>query len=370
MDILDYIKWRNDVPFSISPFNDVDNAILSELSYIDLDEFLQDNEFITLSELEDRYFEKYDYNDIYENATSTLRAPLLLKGMKNGDRFKNIMAGYFINEVEKEKDKQFSATVYVIDDTLSYVAFRGTDCSIIGWKEDFILSYSTETEGSKSAVKYLNEVSGKLKGDLIVGGHSKGGNFAVYASVFCDENVKERIIKIYTNDGPGFHEETINMKEYREMVPKMKSILPNSSIIGMLLSNDCVSQVINSNANGIYQHDILSWQVEKDGFEKAELSKLGRFVKSALGSWLEKIDEETRESVIETVFSLIEASGSQTFREFGNQKWKSAEVVLSGLYRLPKEKQKELLGAVGDLIQSSGSVVISNTTKKIADIRQ
>lgn len=358
MNILDYLSWRNDVPLSVSPFNDVDSMILSEIAYIELDGMVSDKgNFISVADVEKMFFEKYDYDYILENETFTKRAPLLLKDMAKGERFKNMTMAYYINEVEKGIDKQFSAVTFQLDDGTVFVAFRGTDNSVTGWKEDFNMLWSSETAGAKSSVLYLNKIGEAFDKPLRVGGHSKGGNFAIYASIYCDKEIQDRIINVYNNDGPGFKDEIINSKEYKNIYDRIISIIPDSSVIGLLLYSNVKNKVVKSSASGIYQHDGLTWLTNKDGFVEAELSQMSLFIEKSMGGWLEKTDEETRKSLTDSIFMAIEATGNETFREISNQKWKSAEAVISTLTKLPKEKQKELMDAIKLLIQSGGDAV-------------
>lgn len=230
--------------------------------------------------------------------------------------------------------------VFILPDGVNYISFRGTDSTITGWKENFFISYMSETEGAKEAICYLNKIAKVLKGDLILGGHSKGGNFAIYAAAFSDDSIKNRIIRIYNNDGPGFRDEVINSNGYQMILPKIQSIIPQTSIIDQLLSNKGKQKVICSKVNGIFQHDAMTWEVTKDKFVPAELDDFSRFVKATLGNWLEKLDDETRCSLISTVFLMVEETESETFREFGGDLIKNAVTLIKGFVKLPGKKRK------------------------------
>lgn len=361
MVLMDYLKWRNDVTFSVSAFNEVDNVILSYLSYIDFGELYGTQDGIhDLEEVFCLFCQKHSLEDIRENGSFTQRAPLLLEEIVNGDRFKKIKVGYYYGDLDKEKVKQFAAVVFILPDGVNYISFRGTDSTITGWKENFFISYMSETEGAKEAICYLNKIAKVLKGDLILGGHSKGGNFAIYAAAFSDDSIKNRIIRIYNNDGPGFRDEVINSNGYQMILPKIQSIIPQTSIIGQLLSNKGKQKVICSKVNGIFQHDAMTWEVTKDKFVPAELDDFSRFVKATLGNWLEKLDDETRCSLISTVFSMVEETESETFREFGGDLIKNAVTLIKGFVKLPGKKKKELVAALGALINSSGKATINH----------
>ena len=262
MELLDYLKWRNDVSLSVASFNDIDNVILSYISYMNFSElFPENNNTYSIEEILKVFCEKYSLDEIRENGQFTARAPLLLEQMVKGERFGGTRIGHYKDIFDEEEIKQFSAVTFFLPDGTNYIAFRGTDSTITGWKEDFLMSFMSDTEGAKEAADYLNDVSSSIKGNFILGGHSKGGNFAIYASAFCNDKVKKRITKVYNNDGPGFRDEIIDTEEYKQITHKICSIVPQTSIIGQLLSNDGEQKVIKSSANSIFQHDAMTWEV-------------------------------------------------------------------------------------------------------------
>ena len=354
MELLDYLQWRNDVPLSVSPFNEVDNVIFSYLSYIDFRDLREDwNGFFDLKELFQDFCEKQSLEEIQTTGEFTERAPLLLKEMMAGERFSATKVGYYAEDFDKDKVKQFAALVFLLPDGRNYISFRGTDKTITGWKEDFLMSCRTETAGAKEAVAYFNKIAPVLEGELILGGHSKGGNFAMYVAAFCEAEHKERIMQVYNNDGPGFREEVIQSPEFQELLPKIITIAPQSSIIGQLLSNPAKQDVIHSTAKGILQHDAMTWEAEKDRFVSSELDELSHYAKTTLGSWLESMDDESRESLCTTAFSLIESTNSETFIEFSGNLMKNMETIWKEMGKLPEEKKKEIMDALANLMESS-----------------
>ena len=360
MELLDYLQWRNDVPLSVSPFNEVDNVIFSYLSYIDFRDLKEDwNGFFDLKELFQDFCEKHSLEEIQTTGEFTERAPLLLQEMMAGERFSATKVGYYAEDFDKDKVKQFAALVFLLPDGRNYISFRGTDKTITGWKEDFLMSCQSETAGAKEAVAYFNKIAPVLEGELILGGHSKGGNFAMYAAAFCEAEYKERIVHVYNNDGPGFREEVIQSPEFQELLPKIITIAPQSSIIGQLLSNPAEQHVIHSTAKGILQHDAMTWEAEKDTLVSSELDELSEYAKTTLGSWLESMDDETRESLCTTAFSLIESTKSETFIEFSGNLMKNMETIWKEMGKLPEEKKKEIMNALSNLMESSKQAAVS-----------
>ena len=360
MELLDYLQWRNDVPLSVSPFNEVDNVIFSYLSYIDFRDLKEDwNGFFDLKEFFQDFCEKHSLEEIQTTGEFTERAPLLLQEMMAGERFSATKVGYYAEDFDKDKVKQFAALVFLLPDGRNYISFRGTDKTITGWKEDFLLSCQSETAGAKEAVAYFNKIAPVLEGELILGGHSKGGNFAMYAAAFCEAEYKKRIVQVYNNDGPGFREEVIQTPEFQEILPKISTIAPQSSIIGQLLSNPAKQHVIHSTAKGILQHDAMTWEAEKDTLVSSELDELSEYTKTTLGSWLESMDDETRESLCTTAFSLIESTKSETFIEFSGNLMKNMETIWKEMGKLPEEKKKEIMDALSNLMESSKQAAVS-----------
>lgn len=364
MTIEDYIKEQKDVPFSALPFHDVDNTVLAELAYIDFDGIFHNEEEnrngLPLAEVSRRFFATHDAEEIDKKAKFCDRAPLLMREMAKGERFRDMLLSHYVNEVDDEDTMQFSALVFHLSEDSWYVAYRGTDASFTGWKESLLMSYLEETGGSKEAVAYLDRLGGEHPGEFIVGGHSKGGYFAMYASIFCRPEIQDRITVVYNNDGPGMHEKIIFSPEYQKIRPRMSNIVPDSSIIGQLLFNQGEHKVIKSTAQGIFQHDALTWIVEGTEFAETKLTPFSLFVQAALGNWLDTVDEESRASIIDTVFSVLEMTGSETFTELHEERLKSAHMVLSGLVKLPDDKRNELLGAFAAFIKSNRKAAIQS----------
>ena len=364
MELFDYLKWRNDVSLRAAPFNEIDNVILSYLAYADFGELLQEEKRrVSIETCLKRFCKKHDLANVRESKLFIERAPLLLEDMVRGARFRGTKVVHFREVFDKEKVQQFAALVFLLPDGTRYVSFRGTDLSITGWKEDFLMSFTAETEGAKEAVSYLNEVAACVEGDLILGGHSKGGNFAMFAAAFAEDAVKERILKVYNNDGPGFREEIVRSAAYRELLPKITNIVPQTSIIGRLLSNEAAHTVVKSTAAGIFQHDVTTWEVTKDKFVRTEPDAFSDFVEKSLGTWLETMDDEARKSLVETVFSMIEMTEAETFVEFGENLFKNTGLIIKGLGRLPKEKRSELTAALGGLAEAGRATVLDKIPK-------
>ena len=356
--IFDYLDWRADVPLSVDPFNEVDNLVLAELAYTDFNEIVSgDATGIPLPDACRSFFSRHTRKEILASKSFTARAPLLMEGMMNGKRFGNMVLK---NYIDRSGDGfQLSAVTFGLDDGTEYVAFRGTDGTVAGWKEDFNFSFMDETEGQRLAVQYLNGIRGRLR----VGGHSKGGNLAVYASAFC--GCQDRIFEVYSNDGPGFKEEIVQRPGFLQILPKVKKIIPDSSIIGLLFSVSEDYRIVKSSASGIKQHDGFTWQVKRNRFENAHLSEMSKMIQKTIGSWLGTMSDQDRQSLTDLVFSLIESTGQNRFSSMNADKWKTAESILNAVLQLPRDKQQEGLKLIGQLSQSGGQTITDYLSRLI-----
>ena len=365
-DVYEYLRWRGDVPFVADPFGEVDAMILSMLAYVELDGIVgSDGKEKTLREVYDEYFRDRTPDDVRADKDMQPKSPLLLEGMLNGGRFGDTTFSFYDDETDAGRDLQFCAVTFRLSDGTAFVAFRGTDSSLTGWREDFDLSFQSRTEGQIKAVSYLDRIGKALRAPLRVGGHSKGGNLAVYSSAFCSPAVRRRIRAVYSFDGPGFPRETVETEEYRAVIGKTVSFIPDTSLIGQLLISEAHREVVKSAAKGIGQHDALTWSIERNRFERTQLSTAGEMIGRAVGEWIEKIDYDTRKSLTETIFSLFASTGADTFSEIGKKKRKSAEAIFSAVKDLPRDKQRELIRLVALLGQSGGAVATDYINQKI-----
>ena len=347
--------------FKDDPFNEVDNLVLAMLAYADFDGILEDSfKQVDLSTADKEYFEKHSRAEAKKSIFHFVRAPLLMDGMLKGDRFRDTVLTKYVDIINSDKDMQMSAVTFLLSDGSAYVAFRGTDTTVAGWKEDFNMSYLPETEGQLNAVRYLNEVGAEINRPLRIGGHSKGGNFAVYAAAFCEREIQDRILAVYTNDGPGFRNEVMEREEYKRILPKVVSIVPDTSIIGMLLTSNVGHTIVKSKDVGLMQHDAFKWMIERNRFKKAEQSALGSFISNSQKEWLGNLDDESREMFVNTLFSFFEATGMETFDEMVINRRTSAERIIASMKNLPKEKQTEMKSVMGGLLQSSSKVIKKN----------
>lgn len=349
-NIMDYISWRGDLSFEQSQFNEVDNLILACFSYVNLDGIpaVTKQKGIGLKKLTEEFMKLHTMKELEADKSFIRLAPFMMMEMAKSVRFGKCVVRNYVNDIVTEAEQQFAAMEIVLEDGTSYVSFRGTDDTIIGWKEDFNLSTGV-VPAQKRAIEYLQKISEHTDGMLRVGGHSKGGNLAIYGSVMC-KSAHEKILEIYSNDGPGFSREFQELPEMKEMMPKIIRIIPEYSIIGTLLEHEKEPVIVASSSKGLLQHDGFSWEVQgpalvrRDSLNKTAL----RFIE-ILHKWIDAMDTEQKRLLIEDLFATLQASGYENLSEVQSGGLKSLAAMVKRVEKFAPESRgmmQELLTAI------------------------
>lgn len=349
-NIMDYISWRGDLSFEQSQFNEVDNLILACFSYVNLDGIsaVTKQKGIGLKKLTKEFMKLHTMKELEADKSFIRLAPFMMMEMAKSVRFGKCVVRNYVNDIVTEAEQQFAAMEIVLEDGTSYVSFRGTDDTIIGWKEDFNLSTGV-VPAQKRAIEYLQKISEHTDGMLRVGGHSKGGNLAIYGSVMC-KSAHEKILEIYSNDGPGFSREFQELPETKEMMPKIIRIIPEYSIIGTLLEHEKEPVIVASSSKGLLQHDGFSWEVQgtalvrRDSLNKTAL----RFIE-ILHKWIDGMDMEQKRLLIEDLFATLQASGYENLSEVQSGGLKSLAAMVKRVEKFAPESRgmmQELLTAI------------------------
>lgn len=271
-----------------------------------------------------------------------------------------------MNRLDYKCSNQFSAVVFTLGNDHSYIAFRGTDNSIAGWKENFLMSFTEEVLAQKQAVSYVNHIANQLDGTFYLGGHSKGGNLAVYAGANVKPEVQDRILKIFSNDGPGFLASVVESEGYKKISHKVKSIIPKSSVVGMLLDTSKNFEVVDSTGHGIFQHDSFLWQVKGAQFiYEDELSKNSRNIDNTLRLWLDKLSLEQREQFFDALFEIIEETGAHTLDELSGEKLKVVNMMIKKYRSMDSETQSLLTKTIEILISTGQKVYMNSLGERI-----
>lgn len=303
-DLFDYIAWRGDILFSQLSPNNVDALIFSALSYIDYDDIVPSvpEKTISLRDAAKKVLELPEQ----ERKFRVKKDLDLLNMTAKTERFGSIGLCYYKNVFDVEKETQFAAITYMLDDGSAFLTFRGTDKTIIGWKEDFNMSYQNSIPAQRLARAYVQHFAMESDRILRVGGHSKGGNLAIYAASTVDEAVQKRILEVYNHDGPGFREYMLEDEGYLRMIPKIRTFLPQSSVFGILMVHKEPCTIIKSRYVGVMQHDPYNWEVMgKEFIILDELAGDSQFFNNIFDEWLESMTNEERNEFVDTFFDLI-----------------------------------------------------------------
>lgn len=312
-NMLDYLTWRGDLSLSQDPFNTIDALLLSSLSYVDFEGVIPvaGTGRITMEEASKKFFEIHSPEELAQDKSFINFGPALLRGLAESDRFKDAYLLNFINDTDISREIQFAAMQIDTSDGESFISFRGTDDTIIGWKEDFNLSFMT-VPAEDEAVMYLKTVMEGRSNKIRIGGHSKGGHLAVYSAVASDSDIRSRIDTIYNFDGPGFNHEAMESEAFKNVQPKIVKVVPESSIVGRLLNNTTEPQVVKSTELGIMQHNPLSWQVEGKHFITCDFTDtISNLFDETMSAWLAEMTFEERKTFVDELFSVFEASGCE-----------------------------------------------------------
>ena len=356
-NIFDYLAWRGDIDFSVSPFNPVDNVIFSQLAYLAFDDIVsgpEDRDGISIDLAARIYNEKLN-NPHGRNFTPMFKEdPDLLLALASSKRFRNCQLFAFVNHINTDREIQFSALCIYIGDGSCYIAFRGTDASVIGWKEDFNMSFKEVIPSQLEAVEYLEKMAPMINGHLRVGGHSKGGNLAIYASSFCNKKIQQRITEIYNNDAPGFHKKVISSDGFNEIKNRIRFYIPQSSIIGMFFEHGSDYTVIKSSETGIMQHSLYSWEATHNDLIHVEnVTITSRFVNKTLQDWIGTLDNTQREQFIEALYSILSDADIKSFEDLEKTWFASAGRMIKSLSSTDETTRKLLMETFGKLFLSA-----------------
>ena len=363
-NVCDYVRWRGDLTLEQSEFNEIDNLILARFSYFPFDKIIRENEIATIKELSRRFSNQ-----------DVTKLPILWKDdvelfplMGNSKRFGGMLATKYINKIDAEQEKQFSAITVLMPDGTIYVSYRGTDNTIVGWKEDFNMSFKSHIASQISAKQYFEEIAKEYPSSkIIIGGHSKGGNIAVYAATFASKDVKDRIINVYNNDGPGFCEDVIETPEYQEILPRVHTYIPQSSIIGRLMNHKEKYTIVESVQRGIMQHDLYSWQVlGKEFITLKKLTNESEFIDKTIKDWLENVEPEKREQVIDAVFEILNTTEAQTMKELKANWFANAKTILGTYKNIDSDTKEMVWQTVNELLKVAKNNIFEELPK-IAD---
>ncbi len=363
--ILEYLKDHGPVSFFEEPVNEVDSLILCQFAYLKFDGMVPDvkenKASVSLQDLR----KHADYEKLFKNTWFEKHNRRLFEGMLASRRFRNIKMNCYTNIIEAGWETQFSAITFLLEDGTIYIVYRGTDENIVGWKEDLNMAFLDPIPGQAYSVKYLNMVVGKLHQPFYIGGHSKGGNLAVYAAMNCPKEVQNRIIKVYNMDGPGFRPEVLEKYDYVAIQEKTVKILPHSSLVGMIFEQSMDYRVVKSKALGLLQHDPFSWHVKYGRFvDTGQVFEGQRFVNDTLNEWILSLNQEQLRAFVETLFQIINAAEKDNLIDFSKDWQNSINSMMTAIKEVDEETKKGIRETLKTLFQLTQLRVKNEITRR------
>ena len=346
-NVFDYIKWRGDLSFEQSPLNEIDALIFCELSYIFFEGIVPENPdegYVTLAEAAEVFFERNaGLDEIRLGELVPKEIVPLFRMAASSKRFSEIPLAHFVNVIDDETVEQFSAISFFPDDDSIFIAYRGTDDSITGWREDFRMAFLTPVPAQNRAEEYLLRAAEGAR-TIYIGGHSKGGNLALWAALNSPDEIAERIEKIYNFDGPGFLDDIWEGANYKRIAGKISTVIPTGSIVGLLLKYDKNYRVTKSIAkNYLHQHDALTWEVEGTEFVCDEdVAPDVKRTNEMVGKWIYSMEPDDRRAFVEGFFDIICSTSAKTVTDLAENR----SAVIKAFSNIEPETKQALMSGV------------------------
>ena len=346
----DYLVWRGDITFDEVPLNVVDALLLSQLSYLNLQGIIgmtERKKECTLAQAAKRFWQLHTEEEFKECLSFAVRsAGILLREMAKTKRFGELILRNYVNRNDLKIEEQFAALEIVLSRRESYISFGGTDDTLIGWKEDFNMCFLSPIPAQLDAKSYLENILLGSTRKVYIGGHSKGGNLAVYSAVKCKKMFRRGILRVFNFDGPGFNKEFIESERYQEMKERIETWVPESSVVGMLLEHEEDYQVVKSSQNGFMQHDATSWEVLGSGFiELPAVKQSSRRLAVNVKEWMSGLSPKELEQFGERIYEVLTATDAKTLADLNKDRWKSITTIIQSISAMDK-KTKEMLFAL------------------------
>ena len=341
-NILDYIAWRGDLSLQKDGWNDIDALILANLCYCDL----RAAAGLKLKDAPPLLPEA--------GAEGLMKQHLgLLKAAGESRRFAEVAVTDSANNLDAAKNIQFAASVMDAPDGMRVIAFRGTDGTLTGWREDFSMAYEKPVPAQLSALEYLTGMASEFQGPVMLTGHSKGGNLALYAAAHAPREIQDRLVAVYSFDGPGLDEESMTSERYERISRLVHSFVPQSSVVGMLLSYHPDYLVVKSTEHGLQQHNAYSWQVAGPRFVTlSDLNRSSKVVDQALRSWLKECTPQQRQTFVDTVFDVLGGANVETFSDMKRNIPATAAGLIEAARKVDQETGRMLTQIAGKLVMA------------------
>lgn len=374
-NITDYLRWRGDLTFSERPFNDVDNVVLSALACLDFTGIVPKERGADVA-LGDACCELLQRSGGHVGGYVRSLAKVdteFVETLSSVERFAKARLSNYIDVVDEERSLQFAALLVSLPGSDSYIAFRGTDDTLVGWRENLMLSYEV-TAAQQEAVAYLERVVAKIggtSGKVMVGGHSKGGNLAEFASRMCSPETSARLARVYSNDGPGIDPSVVPRHRLAKLDDRFRHIVPSYSVVGMLYANDEPRLVVASDERGVAQHDLMSWRVGRDAMEAAPdgLDEDCIVMNRVLRDWVASLSFRERRRCVDEIFDALGAGGAVHLDEIASSP-EHLQDVLRAVGNTDEHTRDIVLMLVQGAAAASVGSVRKSVSKAVKDARK
>lgn len=363
-NMMDYLAWRGDLSLHAAPWCGVDSLIMASFSYNVLScPEAAGEEGVRLCDMAPMLDLPQRTGNVYFEQWRTL-----LYTMADTLRFRTMRVHHYVDVIDPERAMQFSAYAADMEDGSTFVAFRGTDSTLVGWREDFDMSYETSVPAQESAKKFLEMIASARPGKLRVSGHSKGGNLAAYAAAHAAPEVQARIDSVYSFDGPGLDDDTMASEGYARILPVMHSVIPQASVVGLLMNYHANYTVVKSLSVSLWQHDAFKWQVLGTDFVAGERTTTSLLMDETLHEWLKACTKEERKEFVEALFDVLTSTDATTLAQLSGEKLKSAAMILAGVRGMNPEMRKMFLRLIGMFLSMTAANAVGMIGEKQRDV--
>ena len=340
-NVITYIKFRGDLSLKQFPLNEIDAMIFTLISGFDFEGLFEGK--TTISELNKKYVER----NIHDTLDDELEQKEdILSMCANSVRFKDVIVSDYVKEISDEEEKTFYGMCFYISKKEAVVTFRGTDGSLLSWKENFVGIHTFPNAGHYTALKYLNAILKRRFLKVYVTGHSKGGNLALYSAIFADEKLKKKIKQVYVYDAPGFIDDLKENLGFLQIKDRIKAFIPVNSIIGRLMIPPCEPIIVNAFGPGLYQHDVFNWEVSFNSLERmVGTTEFSDDVSKQINDWINSIPMDERKRVVDEFFGVFSKNGINHINDMLHVDFKKVISLIKCLTSLSSEN-RELLGLI------------------------
>ncbi len=368
-NMIDYVRDAGNFGFDEKPFCAADSVVLAQLSYLQFGNELSSVEKPRAAVRLAEYIPLRGIRALVEGTFMPPKNEKLLLTILESGRFREIRAYAHVAELDQQTQKQFSATTFLLPTGVHYVAFRGTDATLVGWKEDLNMAFLPKVPAQASAVAYLDGIAKSASGMMMVGGHSKGGNLALYAALKSAPETRKRLRGVFNHDGPGFREDLLSDQVYQSLLGMVQTSIPKDSVVGMLLQHDSRYRVVECASIGLFQHDLYTWGIENGDLQYAgTLSASSMVFAKSLEAWLSKVDTPRRERFVDVLTQVLDATRLETVDELPKNWRKVAQDALKAIKDIDEETREFIQEIFRLFLDALKENVKEEVHQKIADM--